>query len=66
MNATRELASHPAVMNHETLQVLAQWLKNHGPLRVRKTDPRRLLVERYPAGLMTDAELDALAGIWHS
>ena len=65
MNAARELASHPTVMNHEALQVLAQWLKHNGPTRVRKTDPRRMLVERYPAGLITDAELDALVGIWH-
>ena len=65
MNAARELASHPTVMNHEALQVLAQWLKHNGPIRVRKTDPRRLLLERYPAGLITDAELDALLGIWH-
>jgi len=52
-------------MNHEALQVLAQWLKHNGPIRVRKTDPRRLLAERYPAGLISEAELDALAGIWH-
>ncbi|MDR0279629.1 MAG: hypothetical protein LBJ37_17260 [Paucimonas sp.] len=65
MNAARETAMHPTVMNHEALQVLAQWLKHNGPIRVRKTDPRRLLEERYPAGLITEAELDALAGIWH-
>ncbi|MEE1925484.1 hypothetical protein V0R50_27230 [Pseudomonas sp. 148P] len=65
MNAARETAMHPTVMNHEALQVLAQWLKHNGPIRVRKTDPRRLLAERYPAGLITEAELDALAGIWH-
>ncbi|MDU9392438.1 hypothetical protein [Pseudomonas sp. zfem002] len=64
MNAARELASHPTVMSHEALRVLAQWLKNNGPIRVRKTDPRRLLAERYPAGLITEAELEALAGIW--
>ena len=65
MNTARELASHPTVMNHEALQVLAQRLKHNGPIRVRKTDPRRLLAERYPAGLISEAELDALAGIWH-
>ncbi|MGE8409751.1 MAG: hypothetical protein ACN6QH_22220 [Pseudomonas sp.] len=65
MNAAREPASHPRVMNHQALQVIAQWLKHNGPIRVRKTDPRRLLAERYPAGLITEAELDALLGIWH-
>lgn len=66
MNAARELASYPAVMNHEALRVLAQWLKHHGPTRVRKTDPRQLLAERYPAGLISEAELEALMGIWQS
>jgi len=49
-------------MNHEALQRVAQWLKNNGANRVRKTEPRRALLARYPAGLITDAELEALLG----
>jgi hypothetical protein len=64
MNAVSELALHPSV-NRESLQVLAQWLKNNGAARVRKTDPRRAIIERYPAGLISEAEFDALLGIWH-
>ncbi len=55
----------PVAIDHESLKVLAQWLKHHGSLRVRKTDPRRLLDARYPQGLLSDAELDALAAVWH-
>ncbi|MBV6290518.1 hypothetical protein [Pseudomonas aegrilactucae] len=65
MNATGEPASHPSVVNHEALQAVAQWLKHHGTIRVRKTDPRRVLVERYPQGLITEAELEALLGVWY-
>ncbi|MDD0976770.1 hypothetical protein [Pseudomonas fontis] len=66
MNAARELASHPSAVNHESLQLLVQWLKRSDAHRVRKTEPRRLLVERYPAGLISDAELEALLAFWHS
>ncbi|WP_166361164.1 hypothetical protein [Pseudomonas akapageensis] len=65
MNVVSELASHPSAVNRESLQVLAQWLKNNGATRVRQTDPRRAIIERYPAGLINDAELEALLGIWH-
>nr|WP_233631318.1 MULTISPECIES: hypothetical protein [unclassified Pseudomonas] len=65
MNAASESAISPVAIDHESLRVLAQWLKDHGNLRVRKTDPRRLLDTRYPQGLLSDAELDALAGVWH-
>lgn len=65
MNIAREPASHPSAVNHESLQMLVQWLKRKDAQRVRKTEPRRLLVERYPAGLITEAELDALLGVWH-
>ena len=62
MNAASEPASPPSAMNHEALQRVAQWLKNNGANRVRKTEPRRALLARYPAGLITDAELEALLG----
>ncbi|PWB32540.1 hypothetical protein DCO48_13075 [Pseudomonas sp. SDI] len=66
MNAAREPASHPSVVNHESLQLLVQWLKRSDAHRVRKTEPRRMLIDRYPAGLITDAEIEALLGVWHS
>ncbi|MDD2059372.1 hypothetical protein N5D52_06990 [Pseudomonas sp. GD03860] len=60
MNAASEPASPPSAVNPEALQRVAQWLKHNGAIRVRKTDTRRVLRERYPAGLLTDAELAAL------
>ncbi|WP_245362463.1 MULTISPECIES: hypothetical protein [Pseudomonas] len=65
MNAASELALPPSAVNHESLKILTQWLKHHGSKRVRTTDPRRLLHGRYPQGLISDAELDALMAVWH-
>ncbi|MBH3429219.1 hypothetical protein [Pseudomonas alkylphenolica] len=62
MNAVSEPASPSSSINHESLQRVAQWLKHHGSARVRQTKHRRTLLERYPAGLLTDAELEALLG----
>lgn len=66
MNVAREPASHPTAVNHESLQLLVQWLKRKDAHQVRKAEPRRMLVDRYPRGLISDAELDALVGFWHS
>ncbi|MHC6223434.1 hypothetical protein ACYU03_01375 [Pseudomonas sp. X10] len=65
MNAASESALPPSAVDHESLKVLAQWLKHHGSIRVRTTDPRHLLNERYPQGLISDAELEALMDVWH-
>ncbi|AKA27208.1 hypothetical protein PCL1606_57630 [Pseudomonas chlororaphis] len=55
-----ERSLHPMAINNESLQVLAQWLKSNGTRQVRETDPRRMILERYPAGLFSEAELEAL------
>ncbi|OLF56524.1 hypothetical protein [Pseudomonas chlororaphis] len=60
MNMVSERAPHPMAMNSESLQVLAQWLKSNGTRQVRETDPRRMILDRYPAGLFSEAELEAL------
>ncbi|NES08867.1 hypothetical protein [Pseudomonas laurentiana] len=66
MNVVSEPVSSLSIVNNESIKALAQWLKNNANNRVRKTDPRRrLLVERYPVGLISEAELDALLGVWH-
>jgi hypothetical protein len=57
MNMVSERAS---AINSESLQVLAQWLKSNGTRQVRETDPRRTILERYPVGLFSEAELEAL------
>ncbi|MBU6958649.1 hypothetical protein KRR23_12965 [Pseudomonas sp. CVAP len=60
MNMVSERTLHPLAMNGESLQVLAQWLKSNGTRQVREPDPRRMMIERYPAGLFSEAELEAL------
>ena len=60
MNMVSERASHPLAMNNESLQTLVQWLKSNGTRQIREPDPRRMIVERYPAGLFSEAELEAL------
>ncbi|EPL04445.1 hypothetical protein JFV28_05105 [Pseudomonas sp. TH05] len=60
MNMISERASHPLAMNNESLQALALWLKSNGTRQIREPDPRRMITERYPAGLLSEAELQAL------
>ncbi|BAQ72010.1 MULTISPECIES: hypothetical protein [Pseudomonas] len=60
MNMVSERTSHPLAMSNESLQALAQWLKSNGTRQIREPDPRRIIVERYPAGLLSEAELQAL------
>ncbi|MDD2048853.1 hypothetical protein [Pseudomonas putida] len=62
MNAASEPALPSSTVNHESLKRVARWLKHHGAIRGRKSDPRRALLARYPAGLITEAELEALLG----
>ena len=60
VNVVGERALHPLAVNSESLQILAHWLKSHGMRPIEDTDPRRTMIERYPAGLFSEAELDAL------
>ena len=60
LNVVSEQALHPLAVNSESLQILAHWLKSNGMRQIRETDTRRTMIERYPAGLFSDAELDAL------
>lgn len=65
MNAASESALRPSAVNHQSLKRVAKWLKHHGSNKVRTTDPQRLLAGRYPQGLISDAEMQALMGVWH-
>ncbi|MFJ2445632.1 MULTISPECIES: hypothetical protein [unclassified Pseudomonas] len=60
MNRVSERTAHPLALNGESLQVLAQWLKSNGTRQVREPDPRRMMIERYPADFFSEAELEAL------
>ena len=63
VNVMGERALHPLAVNSESLQVLAHWLKSNGTRQIRQPDPRRMIIERYPAGLFSEAELDALRDV---
>lgn len=62
MSAVAESGSHS--INGETLQALAAWLKTNGSVRHRQEDARMAMVQRYPAGLLSDDELEALTGFF--
>ncbi|VVQ06666.1 hypothetical protein [Pseudomonas fluorescens] len=57
VNEVSERALHPPAVNSESLQSLPHWLQADGTLAM---DPRRTMIERYPAGLFSEAELEAL------
>jgi hypothetical protein len=59
MNAGHTMPN--AAIDGDAMTKLAHWLRSHGGIRLRPQDPRRLLAERYPAGLLSAAELDAMA-----
>ncbi|KIH80446.1 hypothetical protein [Pseudomonas batumici] len=63
MNVASERVSHPLSVTSESLQILAQWLKSNGTRTTRGQDPRRMITDRYPAGLFSEAELEALLGV---
>lgn len=63
VNVMGERALHPLAVNSESLQILARWLKSNGTRQIRTPDPRRMIIERYPAGLFSEAELDALRDV---
>ena len=60
VNVVSERTLHPMAVNGESLQIVAHFLKSNGTRQIREPDPRRMMTERYPAGLFSEAELDAL------
>ncbi|KQN40205.1 hypothetical protein ASE98_14885 [Pseudomonas sp. Leaf48] len=60
VNVASERAMHPLAVNSESLQSLAHWFKSNETCQIGETDPRRTMIERYPAGLFSEAELEAL------
>ncbi len=63
MNVASERVSHPLSVTSESLQVLARWLKNDGTPTTQGQEPCRIIIDRYPAGLFSEAELEALLGV---
>jgi hypothetical protein len=61
MNAVREVL--PPVNDTVLHQEVAQPLNPAHCTGERVADPRRAIAERYPTGLISEAELEALLGI---
>lgn len=61
MNAVR--GALPQGNTSGSSQLLAQPLKAKGCVEGRGADPRRLIADRYPAGLISDDELEALLNL---
>ncbi|MDY7530340.1 hypothetical protein RGV33_01355 [Pseudomonas sp. Bout1] len=51
---------HPLRVNSDAVQALALWLKANGSRQIRTADPRRVMSERYPVGLFSEDEVQAL------
>jgi len=60
VNVVSERNLHPMVVNGESLQIVAHFLQSTGTRQIREPDPRRKMIERYPAGLFSECELEAL------
>ncbi|UOK38394.1 hypothetical protein MJP36_00635 [Pseudomonas palleroniana] len=51
---------HPTRVNGDAIHALALWLKANGPRPVRRADLRSVVMQRYPVGLFSDDEVQAL------
>lgn len=52
---------HPSRVNGDAIHALALWLKENGSRQVRqRPDPRSTMSERYPVGLFSEDEVQAL------
>ena len=60
VNVISERTLHPMAVNGESLHRVAHWLKSNGTRQIRVPDPRRMMIERYPADLISEDELEAL------
>ncbi len=52
--------------SNDARQILAQWLRITQTRKTQTPDYRAMLTERYPTGLINDAEMEALLGILDS
>ena len=50
----------------EARQMMADWLRITQVPKQQAPDYRAMLIQRYPSGLINDAELEALLGILHN
>ena len=64
INLVYKRASHPLVVRGDAIHTLALWLKANGSRQVRQApDLRSVMSERYPVGLFTEDEVQALCDL---
>ena len=63
MNVICERVLRPQAVSREPLIVLANWFKRNGSCTNRGQSACRFIRERYPVGLFSDAEVEALSGV---
>lgn len=63
MNPSNMSVARSSVINGESMQLLAHWLRRNGNEdQTTGHNLRQQMLERYPVGLLSDDELDALLG----
>jgi polynucleotide 5'-kinase involved in rRNA processing len=60
MNAALEHHARGMSASSEARQRMADWLRTTKNPKVLRIDLRKMLIQRYPAGLLEEAELEAL------
>jgi hypothetical protein len=63
MNAGLEHRARGLSASSETRQMMADWLRTTRTPTIRRPDVRKMLLQRYPAGLLDEAELEALLAV---
>jgi hypothetical protein len=63
MNAALEHHARGLSASSEARQMLADWLRTTKTPKPLRPDARKMLLQRYPAGLFEEAELEALIGV---
>lgn len=67
MNARQESrVTRGLSASSEARRMMADWLRITQAPKSLAPDYRAMLIQRYPSGLINDAEIEALLGILHS
>jgi hypothetical protein len=63
MNAGIEHGARGLSASSEARQMMADWLRTTRSRNPQRPDVRQMLLQRYPAGLFNEAELEALLSV---
>lgn len=63
MNAGIEQRARGLSASSEARQMMADWLRTTKTPKPQRPDVRQMLLQRYPAGLFNEAELEALLSV---